>query len=225
MQRRVCSGTLLDLKNLKQSKMSGTYFLGDNSDYSSSNLLYLKDVKDARFYYNNFTYSNDNTLIAIDSKLTVKDEQYLYNGYLDNSPTLLTITNSTLEIHKGDTFNAGNVDNNNSTIINLKPKETVEKTYNWYFETLTDTSIVLIPIVNVNSSIDKLLVEDDNSTASYDILINNQTITKNLDTDKIKIFDLKDTNNRLNKGMSDRLALQVTGTANNITVQIELIEF
>ena len=219
------NGNLLFLYDVKQSKISGSVFNGNSTGNGSETLL--------KAFNNDYIYANNNYFYDTNSdsiylyQCNAKFGAYnsIYSTNRDTTKGLVKITKSNLEINSGYyapilkdfTISGG-------SITDLGRDSNNFKTYNFHFSTLNETVVTLIPYTQKQIIVKRLFVLDDATDTVYELLVSGQSIVKTTDENKNKTYDIRDPNNLLTSENSNKLELQIVGTANNISVQIETIE-
>ena len=219
------AGNLLKLDSLVDSKLSGNYFYGEQQNYQSGNLLAINSCDNLNLRNNYFYYSTNTPITISYSNVNFEKYNQISEDYLSQGSKALTITSSLVKIGNDNNITAQNTEVIDSKVINNSIENESIKSLFFNFDLIQDTNRTLILNSATTGSIKALYFSSDENTATVSLSINNNTITANTDTYGTLLLELSDTNNRLLKNNGDKVSIAVTGTATNLTLQLNIIEF
>jgi hypothetical protein len=217
-------GRLLNIWNIEEVTISNCSFFGNENGLESYQLISCEGIKNLNFIELQ-AHSSYDTPFNI-SRSDVSISGYIYNYLADNpySQYFMSANESIVTIEGYTQIAEKRIKLRNSFIRNKNFLQNNQHTFCYFFPSLTDEVVVLMPQAYRHFTIKNLNVADNNSSAVYDLTISNVQVAKKFDDAKRKSFDLNDTNNNIIPALSSLLQLVVTGTATNVTVQVDLLE-
>lgn len=217
--------SLLQVENFEKSEISDNKFTATGFSEFGGHLAFFGAINSLLLKDNNFDTSEHPAITMLNCNSDIAGIQSYADNVSHRKQNFIKAVNSNITLTKRANILPVHVINENSTVINKTSTGNSNTFITYYFDSLTDAKKVLIINPIHSFSIVSMHVEDDDSSASYDLEVNDLPITANFTTDKFKNYSLVDINNRLEKAEGSKLFLVVVGTANNITVQIEITSY